>query len=95
MHGYIYVRVPCTTYMCILMQANNLREHTYRERFFDFIKVKDITLPEIPKHLQIESFFTAPFKLAHKEKYVLVDRASTVHVMVLPWFLQYFLKHLN
>lgn len=43
---------------------------TYRERFFDFIKLKDPTEPEIPKHLEMQNYFTAPFKLSHKEKYV-------------------------
>jgi hypothetical protein len=55
------------------IRPNNLRVQTYRERFFDIIKLKDPTLPTIPKHLQLQTYFTAPFKLAHKENYIGVD----------------------
>lgn len=55
------------------IRENNLRVQTYRERFFDLIKLRDPTLPEIPKHLQMQTYFTAPFKLAHQENYIGVD----------------------
>ena len=45
-----------------------LRVQTFRERLFDFIKISDPTIPEVPDHLKIKSHFTAPFKEARKEK---------------------------
>ena len=50
------------------MQESTLREFTWRERFFDFIKVEDPLLPKIDKKYEIKHYLTAPFRLDNKDK---------------------------
>ncbi len=41
---------------------------SWRQRFFDYIKVRDPMDPNIPSHLVRDVYFTAPFKLERKER---------------------------
>jgi hypothetical protein len=79
-HKTYYVKIHAT-YPALLRGAeelllrmpireNNLRVQTFRERFFDYIKLRDPTVPVVPKHLQQQTYFTAPFKQDHKENYI-------------------------
>ena len=52
------------------LQENNLRQSSYRERFFDLIKRADPFEPVIPRHLKRTSYFTAPFNYDKKDMYV-------------------------
>lgn len=60
-----------TNYMCVLnvvQQENNLHKSDWRERFFDWIKVRDPFEPVVPEHLEIDNFFTAPFDYDRRDK---------------------------
>ena len=50
------------------IQESTLREFTWRERFFDKIKVEDPLLPKIDKKYEIRHYLTAPFRLDNKDK---------------------------
>ena len=60
-----------TNYVCVLnvvQQENNLHKSDWRERFFDWIKVRDPFEPVVPEHLEIDNFFTAPFDYDRRDK---------------------------
>jgi len=73
------------------IRENNLERSTFRERVFDFLKVRDPFEPVIPQHLEIDNYFTAPFKLARKENYIGWDDEknffTTAQRSAIVWFL--------
>lgn len=51
-----------------LLQENNLKVASYRERFFDAIKLKDPFEPNVPRHLRRISYFSAPFSYTRRDQ---------------------------
>ncbi|XP_064396523.1 anoctamin-7-like isoform X2 [Halichondria panicea] len=58
----LFLRMP--------ISENNLKVSSWRQRFFDYIKVRDPMDPNIPSHLVRDVYFTAPFKLERKESFL-------------------------
>ncbi|XP_065912183.1 anoctamin-7-like [Dysidea avara] len=58
-------------------QESTLREFTWRERFFDKIKVEDPLLPKIDKKYEIRHYLTAPFRLDNKDNYIGIKDQET------------------
>ena len=56
------------TFLLCGQQENNLHKSDWRERFFDWIKIRDPFEPVVPEHLEVDNFFTAPFDYERKEK---------------------------
>ena len=59
--------------ICILLtafpsQENNLHKSDLRERFFDWIRIRDPFEPVVPEHLEIANYFTAPFDYERRQK---------------------------
>lgn len=52
------------------IRENNLKVSSWRQRFFDFFKVRDPFNPKVPEHLVRDLYFSAPFKLDRKENFI-------------------------
>ena len=63
-----HINILPTNKLTTLLQENNLERSTFRERMFDCLKVRDPFEPVVPQHLEIDNYFTAPFKFERKEK---------------------------
>lgn len=67
-HIHLFVASPYMFVSFFHLQENDLKVSSWRERLFDFLKIKDPFEPKIPEHLVRDVYFTAPFKLERKEK---------------------------